>query len=109
MSKHAGNDKAGLKERLCHALDVPPDLFPNETFIELRGRSSLCVSGAGGVTLYTDRQVRFALRDGELCIKGRRLCCTSYHKDSATVDGLICSVSFEGGKGETDEEGECEK
>ena len=106
MPKHVNKDTAGLKERLCHALDVPPDLFPNETFIELRGRSSLCVSGAGGVTLYTDRQVRFALRDGELCIRGRRLCCTSYHKGAATVDGLIRSVSFEGGGGDTNEEGE---
>lgn len=104
MSKHKNNDTPGLKERLCHALDVPPDLFPQETFIELRGRSSLSVSGAGGVTLYTDRQVRFALRRGELCIRGRRLCCTSYHKGSATVDGLISSVSFEEPKGETSEE-----
>ena len=95
MAKKANQEKADIKERLCHALDISPDIFPNGTLIEIRGRNSVTVSGAGGVTVYTDTEIRFAIRGGEIRILGQRLCCASYHKGCAVVDGLIGSVSFE--------------
>ena len=98
MPKQKNKERVSLSERLSKALDISPDVFPSTPLIELRGKNSLTVSGAGGVTLYTDSEIRFALHNGELCICGKRLCCTSYHRYSATVDGLIYSVSFKGGE-----------
>ena len=91
-------DKADFKERLCHSLDIQPDIFPRQTFVELRGRNSLTVKGCGRVSKYTETEIRLLCADGELCVKGRRLCCTAYHKGAAVIDGYVCGVWFEGGQ-----------
>ena len=88
-------DKADLKERLCHSLDIQPDIFPRQTFVELRGRNSLTVKGCGRVSKYTETEIRLYCCEGELCITGQRLCCTAYHKGAAVIDGYISSVRFE--------------
>lgn len=88
-------EKASIKERLCHSLDIQPDIFPRQTFIELRGRNSVTVRGCGRVKVYTDTEIKLSSAEGLVCIKGRRLCCTAYHKGAAVIDGFICSVSFE--------------
>ncbi len=90
-----GNKKADIKERLCHSLDIQPDVFPYGTLIELRGRNAVCVRGAGSVSLYTDTEIRFVSREGEICVRGERLFCSAYRRGVATVDGKILSVSFE--------------
>ncbi len=95
MEKRRTKDRVGIRERLCHSLDIQPDVFPGECFIELRGRNSVTVKGGGRVLTYTDSTVRFALRHGALRIDGKRLCCSSYHRGAAVVDGLISSVIFE--------------
>ena len=90
-----GREKAPLRERLCHALDIPPDVFPHQTHIDVRGRNCVTVKGCGRVTVYTDSEIRFAIADGEVCIRGERLCCCAYRKGEAVVDGCVRSVSFE--------------
>ena len=84
-----------MRERLCHALDIKPDIFLGETLIELRGRNSLTVQGGGGITVYGESEIRFKLRRGELSVKGERLACASFERGAAVVDGNIFSVSFE--------------
>jgi hypothetical protein len=97
MKKPDRDDKkrADIKERLCHSLDIQPDIFPFGTLIELRGRNLVTVRGAGAVSVYTDTQIRLACKDADICILGERLCCTSYRKGTAVIDGRILSVSFE--------------
>ena len=94
----AGGDSPRMRERLCHAFDIKPDIFFGETLIEMRGRNSLTVRGGGGITEYGDREIRFKLREGELSVKGERLSCASFEKGAAVLDGNIFSVSFEEGK-----------
>ena len=43
----------------------------------------------------TDTEIRFSAYEGEVRISGRRLCCSSYCKGAAVVDGCIECVSFE--------------
>lgn len=94
----AGDNLPRIRERLCHAFDIKPDIFLGETLIELRGRNSLTVRGGGGITEYGDREIRFKLEEGELSVKGERLSCASFEKGAAVLDGNIFSVSFEEGK-----------
>lgn len=94
----AGDNLPRIRERLCHAFDIKPDIFLGETLIELRGRNSLTVRGGGGITEYGDREIRFKLKEGELSVKGERLSCASFEKGAAVLDGNIFSVSFEEGK-----------
>ena len=87
--------KATLKEKLCHTLDIQPDLFPNETHVEMRGRNCVTIKGGGCITVYTDKEVRLAVKGGSICVRGDRLCCLSYCKGAVVVDGSVRSVSFE--------------
>ena len=95
MAKSKNDNKAGIKERLCHTLDIQPDIFPGGTLVEIRGRNSLTVKGGGRITAYTQSEIRLRLKDGELSVKGRRLCCSAYHRGAVVIDGLVDSVSFE--------------
>ena len=87
--------KATVRERLCHTLDIQPDIFLGGTLVEIRGRNAVTVRGGGRITVYTEEEIRLLTREGAVSIRGRRLCCSSYCKGTVSVDGRISSVSFE--------------
>ena len=95
MAKRKKQEQASLRERLCHTLDIQPEVFPRESFIEIRGRSCITVKGGDRVLTYTDSEIRISLCKGAVRILGKRLCCTAYHQGAAVVDGYITSVEFE--------------
>lgn len=86
---------AELKERLCRCLDIPPDCLSGAGLLELRGQSALTVRGCGKILTYTPELIRIQRRRGVLCVKGRRLCCTSYFIGALGIDGWIREISFE--------------
>ena len=86
---------AGIRERLCQRLDLPPDFFSGEVTLELRGRNALSVRGGGKILLYTPGEIRIALPKDILSILGSRLVCISYHTDAIGVEGQIDRISFE--------------
>ena len=88
-------EKRDIKERLCHALDIQPDIFPKESLVEMRGRNSVTVIGGGKMLTYTGALIRIQVGKGILRIEGRRLCCTAYHVGATVIDGRIDAVSFE--------------
>lgn len=90
-------DKAPLSERLCRALDLPADLLPNRTSVDIRGRSSVKICGGGAILLYSPQEIRIALKGegGYVSVKGTALCCNSYNMGAVGIDGRIRSVSFE--------------
>ena len=89
-------ERLSFSERLCRSLDIQPDILPYGTLIEIRGRSSVTLRGCGRVKVYTDTTVSFATRRGTVSVKGRGLCCTSYRKGAAVIDGIVDGVYFEG-------------
>jgi hypothetical protein len=95
-NKNDAAPQASFSERLCRTLDIQPDILPYGTLIELRGRYSVTLRGCGRVIVYTDREISFATHKGTVCVRGSRLCCSSYCKGAAVVDGLIEGVFFEG-------------
>ncbi len=88
-------EKAGMRERLCRALDLMPDAFFHESCVEIRGRGSVTVSGARKIVTYTPERIRLALWRGALLVEGKRLLCTSYFSGTVGIDGQIDRVSFE--------------
>ena len=89
-------EKRGFRERLCHALDLSPDLLPGGYTVELRDRNLLTLRGGGKILLYTPEEVRVTLREGCLAVRGRRLCCISYYVGAIGIEGEIDSLSCEG-------------
>ena len=93
--KSAEQSKIGIRERICRALDIYPDVFPGTCTVEVRGRNLVVVRECGKILLYTPDRIKIKVSKGKLQIDGKRLECTAYHKGSVMVDGYIKSVSFE--------------
>ena len=98
MSAKIKKERIPWRERLSVALDMPSDVFPCSTHVEVRGRESVTVSGGGGIDLYTDSEVRVARADGVVVIRGKRLCCRAFRRGFVTVTGRIDVLEFEGKK-----------
>ena len=90
-------DKNSLSERICRALDMPPEVLPSATSMEIHGRSLVKIQGAGAILLYSPEEIRVAVRRGGeyISVKGHALCCSSYNMGAIGVEGRIRSVSFE--------------
>ena len=84
----------GWRERVSRALDVPPDLLPGGSLLEVRGRGMMTVRGSGRILLYSPEEVCVELDHGVLSVKGRRLVCTSYHPGTLGVEGRIDEIVF---------------
>lgn len=89
-------EKGSLGSRLCHALELSPDLLPNSVVAEMHGDSLVKIQGGGRILLYTDTEIRIALKGKGrfLSVRGEELCCNSYNMGTVGIEGRICSVSF---------------
>ena len=94
IQKGKGRERVGFSEFVCKSLDIQPDVFVNDTLIEIRGRNKLTVRGGGKMLSYSPDEIRLLLKKGELRIEGKRLFCGSYSKGFIEIDGLINSVCF---------------
>ena len=92
--QHSCGERGGLCERISRALDVPPDLLPGGSLVEIRGRYAMTVRGSGKILVYTPEELCMELGRGVLSIKGRRLVCTSYHPGALGVEGQIDEIVF---------------
>ena len=88
-------DKADLKERLCTALDISPDLLPGGFSVDSRGREQVSISGGGQILLYTPQRVSVRVAKGRITVAGKRLCCVSYLAGAVDIQGHIDSVYLE--------------
>ena len=86
-----------FREKLMQRLDLPPDLLPGETLVEIRGQNALSLKGGGRILLYTPQEIRVSLKNSKLVILGERLICTSYCAGAIGVEGRIEGVFFEEG------------
>ena len=96
MRKQHSEDKKNISflQKLYSKLDIPPDII-NGIFVEIRGKSSVCIHGCRDILLYTPNEVKVKMSGCILSIKGGDLYCNAYHSGSAEIDGVINSVSFE--------------
>lgn len=94
-SKDEKKERAGVRERVCKALDIVPDTLPGSGTVEIRGRHSVSISEGGKILAYTPERVSVAAFGGQVSVLGKRLVCTSYCRGSVRIDGYVCSVVFE--------------
>ena len=89
-------DKRSLRGRICRALDLPPDVMPRCASLELHGRELMKIHGGGRILLYTDSEIRVALRaDADfISVKGEGLSCVFYNRGAVGIEGKIVSFAF---------------
>ena len=88
-------ERVGWRERLSVALDIPSDIFPGSTCVDIRGRESVTIHGGRAIECYTDCEIRIACSDGVVAVHGMRLCCRAFRRGLVTVTGRIESVHLE--------------
>ena len=92
--KNVSVEREGWRERVSRVLDVPPDLLPGGSLLEIRGRQAITVRGSGKILRYTPEEVCVELGRTVLSVKGRRLVCTSYYLGALGIEGRIDEVTF---------------
>ena len=86
--------KEKLGKRIKRALEIDEILGENDT-LEMRGTRELTVRECRNIIYYADEEIRLALREYVLVIKGNGLYCTSYSGGAVCVDGRIEELKFE--------------
>ncbi len=86
--------KEKLGKRIKRALEIDEILGENDT-LEMRGTRELTVRECRNIIHYADEEIRLALREYVLVIKGNGLYCTSYSGGAVCVDGRIEELKFE--------------
>ena len=84
-----------IRERLCAALDITPDVLPHGTLVEIRDRGYVHISGCERILNYTQSLIRVSLRDGAIAVSGERLLCSSFCRGELGIEGKILGVCFE--------------
>ena len=86
--------KAKLGERIKRALDIDEILGENDS-LEMRGTKELTVRECRHIIHYADEEIKLALKEYVLTIRGDGLYCTSYSGGAVCVDGKIDELKFE--------------
>ena len=96
-----GKKKIPMVERICRAIDMPPEAISHTPHIEIHGRTMLKIEDGGKILLYSPDKIRVGLpqRDGVITVLGEGLTCSFYNLGAIGIEGVINSVSLEDGEG----------
>ena len=92
----SNKDKIGFFEYLAIKGDISCDTFNGELHVEMRGLNTMYVQGCRRILKYSPEEMILAAKGTEVCIKGERLVCSSYHDGTVCVNGKIDAVLFNG-------------
>ena len=89
-------ESKGIGQKLCHALELSPEVLPRSSSVEIHGRAMVKIWGGGRILLYTDSEIQIALgkKEGAISVRGAGLSCSSYNMGAVGIEGRIDSVSF---------------
>ena len=88
--------KIPIIERICKAIDVPPESISHTPCVEIHGRSAVKIRDGGKILLYTHEKIKVELRKGKevLTVSGRELTCAFYNLGAVGIEGTIDKISF---------------
>ncbi len=87
--------KKELLAGLGRYLDLPTEAIPGGFGLSLSGREQLTVRGCREILIYTPAEIRLSLGRVALSVGGEGLLCTVLEAGNVTVEGLVCTLSFE--------------
>ena len=95
-----GKKKIPMVERICRAIDMPPEAISHTPHIEIHGRTMLKIEDGGKILLYSPDRIRVGLpqSNGVITVLGEGLTCSFYNLGAIGIEGVINSVSLEDGE-----------
>ena len=88
--------KPPIIERICRAIDVPPESVSHTPCIELHGRSLMKIRDGGKILLYTPEKIKVGLprSSGVITVCGEGLSCAFYNMGAIGIEGVISTISL---------------
>jgi sporulation protein YqfC len=98
--KRVSKRKMPIIERICRAVDIPPEAISHTPHIEIHGRSMLKIDDGGKILLYSPDKIKVELPKGGgvITVFGEGLTCSFYNMGAVGIEGVISSVSLEDGE-----------
>ncbi len=95
MHKKNGR-RVRLYERIADFCEVPDELVARVPVFVLRGRHQIEISGASGITEYSDSVIVLSVGRDKFTVRGMGLTITDFREAVICVRGDIVSAAFEG-------------
>ena len=91
-------DRRGLFDRVALATELPAELAPRQTIVEIAGQGRVLIENHCGVTMYGASEIRVKVSYGciGICGTGLELVCMT--KDQLVVTGRIDGVTLMRGR-----------
>ncbi|MBE6573948.1 MAG: hypothetical protein E7652_06100 [Ruminococcaceae bacterium] len=86
--------KLPLTRILSDALEMPENIFPGVSDINIIQNTELSVENCRGILLYESDEIQLRMQRFVLCIKGEELSLKSYFGSHVSIKGNIESVEF---------------
>ena len=81
-------------QQMGDQMDLPAQLLPGFSHVELVQNRQAAVDGVKGVLGYSDTQIQLNLGEMVLTFKGAGLCIRSYQLEQLILTGTIAEVHF---------------
>ncbi|MBO5354575.1 MAG: YabP/YqfC family sporulation protein [Clostridia bacterium] len=85
--------------RFGERLDIPREALPGGFGLSMSGQNELTVRGCRKILSYGADRISLSLGKVTLTVEGIGLLCTVFEAGSVTVQGLICKIGFDKGRG----------
>ena len=85
-------------EALLEEAELPGELLPGQSLLEVAGQSRALVEGHDGISEYGTERIRVRVKYGAVCICGDGLELTRMTKEQVVISGRIRSVALEEGE-----------
>ena len=88
--------KPPIIERICRAINIPPESISRTPCVEIHGRSLLKIRDGGKILLYTHEKIKISLPHSKdiLTVTGNELTCSFYNMGAVGIEGHIDTVDF---------------
>ena len=82
-------------QRLAEQLKLPKDSVLGAVIVTAIGNHEVCIENFRGILEYNDCCLKLQIRDGRLCICGKRLRIVCYNYEELKLTGCIESICYE--------------
>jgi len=84
-----------VAKRLVNVLDLPADAILDLPRITITGNLEILIEKHKGIEKYTTEEVWLRMKDGLICISGRKLAIRMIARDDIKLEGIIEKIEFQ--------------
>ena len=90
--------RGNFLEKVIMGADLPGEVLPGQSLVEITGDCRVLIENHGGVTVYGCREIHVKVAFGKVCICGNNLELARMTKHQLVISGKIDCVSLQRGK-----------